>query len=257
MRTASIARKRSASLVALALAATGTGGCLEWGSGDLELEDPTVKVEMTLDKATYDIGDPVKATITVTNIGEVRASIAVPSSGTLEIYMQDSASKELDPTAVEYVTSPLDTTVFREVDSGEALDPRVLCLPRTTTKAGTFKIWCRYRTEDAAISRAGEAWSEPVPFAITDKVSMKRDRYGHLEQTEAVRVATEFYGREVASSESIVRLDETRLQVFLVTLHFKDKDKDGHDEASCFVSPYTGKVTRESKVSVRAAQAEK
>ncbi len=255
----------AASALLLPLSLGITGCILQGGSGELDLETPKVEVTLKLDKETYQIGEPMIATVSVKNTGTERNVIAVPGAGICEFYAHrvDGDPETID--SVQYLSAPDETTSMQDVEAGESFE-RKLLVYRYGRKAGKYEMFARYRTDEKSVQNA-EVSSAIVGFAIEGSTKFDRDREGLLTEAEAIRVAREHFklGDDIPA-EAVLAKDETRLNVWLVTLHAppaapaptaptakeapaastKPQDK------SALVSPYTGSFKREANTTVAA-----
>jgi hypothetical protein len=235
-------------LVLLALA--GNGACiLQGGTGELELDAPTVEVSLELDKSEYKLGEPVIATINTKNAGEKLAVLAVPGRETVEIHARPQGGGPDADVIVEFISSPDDQFSSESVEAGESVS-RDLLLHRFTREPGVYEVFVRYRTDDVAITAIGEDTSELVTVTVSNEVAFVRDRQGRISDLDAQRVARAFFAAAPdAAAESMLATDEARFEVAAV---------DGKPkQRTALVSPYTGKVKREINTTVAAERAKR
>jgi len=234
-------------LIAVLLIALPSCGVLGIGKSgaDIELDTPTLDVELTLDEAAYGVGAPIIATLTVRNDGDAPVSIPRPSADTVRFFLR--GADEVEPRDTQLVRWPNEQPEFVNLDSGQT-DVRPFILNMATSSAGPLEVFAVYRTEpDPAIELAANEASNPVGVEVTLPVALERDTMGLITEAEAHRIATNYFGQAAQRIDSLLVKDsKLRMHQWWVTVWFSTSTEDGRTNGSCLIDPFLGKVRKES-----------
>ena len=235
--------------LALAALLLGLPACGVLGIGksgaDLELDMPRLDVDLTLDEASYGVGAPIIATVTIRNIGDAPISVPRPSADTVRFFVVGSADNE--PRDTQSVRWPNEQPEFVTLETDQT-DVRPFVLNMATSDAGPLEVFAIYRTEpDPEIELAANEASEPVSIEVTLPVALERDTMGLISEAEAHRIATRYFGRSAKRVDSLlVRDSKLRMHQWWVTVWYSSPTADGRTNGSCLIDPFLGKVRKEA-----------
>lgn len=235
----------SAAVLPLLLVVSGCMGIGKSGA-DLDLGEPTLAVELSVDDARYGVGAPIIAEVVVHNTGEAPVSVPRPSRDTLEFFLRPLESPE--PRHTQVVGWVLENPEFIALEPGQ-IDRRRFVLNLATSEPGDFELFAIYRTEaDPAVRlTATPVASNAVPVAVRPPRVLERDGMGLISEDEARRIAVRHFGRSAAQVDAVLAKDErVRHHVWWVTVHFEAPAAGDATHGSCFIDPFLGRVRSET-----------
>lgn len=210
-----------------------------------------VGVNLSLNAQSYQIGEPVLATVEVVNQGE---SLGTGTSGpplilsaldnsTLTFYLAQKGSPvrmKRKPVLPENSPGDARTVAVRQSTS------RTLLFDRLTTEAGD---WAMMATLSGCRTEAGKAEVEPTyyskmaEFHVTDKVMFKRDPYsGLIMREEAIRLARERAGTNASEGMRAVLVPLGDGSIYVWHVLIGGGEDPVHKATKLAVNPYSGAV---------------
>ncbi len=235
----------SISVLALAVLPFSSGCFMGIGKSgaDLELGVPTMDVALVLDRSSYGMGAPIVAEVTVTNTGDKTVSVPRPGRDTIDFYLRPVSAT--DPRHTQKVAWALEEPEFVSLEPGTS-DQRKFALNLATKEAGEYVIHAVYRTEpDPSLELAAATVTSPgVPITVDASfVVFERDGMGLITESEAKRVATEFFHRDALRAEArLVKDERIRMHIWWVTVYYASPADDGSVFGSCLIDPFLGHV---------------
>lgn len=237
-----------------AAASATPGGCLAFGamlvclvlqgcaSMDTAREAP-LELSVTLNHLQYHIGDPVVATVRLSNVSPHTVIVPRLDEATLEFMTGGRGMK----TRVHRTPVVSDQVVPepRELGRGTATSRRFL-FTRATARHGEFALMAAFK---GAFSDGDvlpdTIYAQPVPFTVTQEVALKRDpANGHVLKSQALELARRTAKGEVHDAQAIlVHLENSGLVTWVVTLRVTQPDGKERRYA-VQVDPYVGRVRR-------------
>lgn len=217
---------------------TASAGCAATAPPDHEAE-----VLLWLDSDTYRVGQPVQATVSVTNKGPVELLVPALDNSTLKFrWGQPGAGEPL----VRRPVLPERAAGSPRVVGPDGSVSRTFLFTGLTGGPGEWGLMvglygCRSAGRESAPLPA--YYARPATFAVTDEVMFERDPYsGIIVRAQAIALAR----RQGEADETVparavlVPLDETGLHVWVV---FLGAESDPLKAPAAFtVNPYNGVV---------------
>jgi hypothetical protein len=225
-------------IVALAaLAFTGAAGCTS-----VPVEE-SVGVRLLLDSESYMIGQPVMATLVVTNDSESELLIPAMDESTLRFRWGRIGSNEV---LARKPVLPQGWPALARVVEPHKSAARTFLFTRITAEPGEWGLIagvyeCRVGNETATSLPA--LYCPAATFTVSEEVMYRRDPYsGVITEEQAIELAGREAGLEVTEGARalLLPIDESGLHRWIVL--FGGDDAPLQNGAAFEVNPYSGRV---------------
>lgn len=198
--------------------------------------DAPVRVILSLDKETYQPGEPLVAEVLIVNTAARQLVVNVPSHKSLSFWQGAED------------TSPVKSVpVFTDKDSGLSVTElpaddvlrRSFVFPKATLTSGTFTMQVSYDSDPQnALEEEFLANSRQLAYKVAGETIFHRDSNGILLKEDAIRIAKESADGEPDVGRVQLIVNEAGFYDWLVVL----RPRGGEPATAYFVNPYLAKV---------------
>ena len=195
-----------------------------------------LRVQMTLDRETYRIGDPIVATVAVYNMTRKGITLGSFDTKSVSFYVNEKGGIRRNAHPVEPKGMESEERLVKSFTRVK----RSFVFTRITDRPGARAIIARVANcagEDERLQETGAWFGPAVEFTVTEEVGLKRDPHsGVLTKDQVVALARQYIGvpADVHMRAVLVPLEGTGLVDWAVYI------THGGMNTACWINAYTG-----------------